>query len=119
MVSWALSFVIGFGVVAIFGLGYFLGDRVNRITLKQKDVYISLAESSLGKLRELSDLQDVRIEQLENELGASKNELDALKNELEALKMVQNECVEADKKAASDIFRTPKGLLSFKKYVRE
>ena len=106
MVSWSLSFIIGFGAVGIFGLGYFLGNRADREKLKEKGIYIAWLESALGKLREIEQLKDFKIGLIEKEL--------------EDLTTAHNECFEAEKKvAASDIFRTPKGLLSFKKYVRE
>jgi len=106
LVSWLLSFVIGFGTVGMLGLGYFFGEKEHRKKLKDKEIYVALLESALGQQKEICDMKDVRIGQLEKEL--------------EDLRTAQSECVEGDKKvAASDIFRTSKGLLSFKKYVRE
>jgi hypothetical protein len=92
------SISIGFGYVFFFGLGYFLGNRADREKLKDNEHLIQLLRVSASDLKESRDLYRLRAEELNKEL--------------EELKTVQ-------KIDSSDIFRTPKGLLSFKKYVRE
>ena len=102
-----LSAVIGFSIVFFFGLGFFLGNRADKEKLKDKEHLIEMLRVIEGDMRESRNLYSLRVEELSKELAD--------------LRTAQNECFEADKKTAgaSDMFRTPKGLLSFKKFVRE
>jgi hypothetical protein len=106
---WVYSFSIGFSIVFFFGLGFFLGNRADKEKLKDKEHLIEMLRVIEGDMRESRNLYSLRVEELNKEL--------------EDLRTARNECFAADKKTpsvgASDMFRTPKGLLSFKKYVRE